>query len=85
MRATSPPLRALIRLMASGMTARAAQPRLQSEVDQHAAGVGRELQAGADFLEPLGFLQNDDAKALCRERKRRRQSSDAGTSDEDGA
>ena len=67
------------------MTAREASRGCKSEFDQHAAGVGRELQAGADFLEPLGLLEHDDAKALCGQRKRGRQSSDAGTSDEDGA
>ena len=61
------------------------KPRLQSQFDQHAAGVGRELQAGADFLEPLGLFKNDDAKTLRRERKRGRQSPDPGTSDEDRA
>jgi hypothetical protein len=43
------------------------------------------LQAGAGFLEALGFFKNDDAKASCRKRKGGRQSSDPGTSDEDGA
>jgi hypothetical protein len=52
---------------------------------QHAAGIGGELQAGAGFLEAFGLFENDDAKTLSRERKRRRQSSDPGTSDEDGA
>ena len=61
------------------------KPRLQSQFDQHAAGIGRELQAGADFLEPLGLFKNDDAKSLCRERQRGRQSSDPGTGDEDSA
>ena len=61
------------------------QPRLQSQFDQYAAGVGRKLQAGTGFLQPFGFLENDDAKTLSCERKRGRQSSDPGTSDEDGA
>ena len=61
------------------------KPRLQAEVDQDAAGIGRELQAGAGFLQPFGLFQNDDAKALCRKRQRGRQSPDPGTSDEDGA
>ena len=72
-------------LMASGVTARAREPRLQAELDQDAAGIGRELQAGAGFLQPLGLFQHDDAKALCGERQRRRQSPDPGTSDDDGA
>jgi len=55
------------------------------EIDQDAAGIGRELQPGADFLEPFGLLQDDDAKTFCRERQRGRQSPDPGTSDEDRA
>ncbi len=61
------------------------EPRLQSEFDQHAAGIGRKLQAGAGFLEAFGLFKNDDAKALSGERKRCRQSSDPGTCDHDGA
>ena len=61
------------------------EPRLQAEFDQHAAGIGRKLQAGAGFLQPFGLLQHDDAKALRGERQRRRQSPDPGTSDDDGA
>ena len=71
--------------MASGVTARPASRVLHAEIDQDAAGIGRELQAGADFLEPLGLLQDDDAKTFCGERQRGRQSPDPGTSDEDGA
>ena len=37
------------------------------------------------LLETFGLLQNDDAKALRGQRQRRRQSSDAGTGDEDRA
>ena len=61
------------------------EPRLQSERNQHTAGIRRELDTGPDFLEALGFLQNDNAKSPCRERQRSRQSSDSGTSNEDGA
>src|SRR5258707_13505766 len=61
------------------------KPRLQSQFDQHATGIGRELQAGAGFLEALGFFENDNAKASCRKRERGRQSSDPATSDEDAA
>jgi hypothetical protein len=61
------------------------KPRLQAEVDQDPAGVGRKLQAGAGFLQPFGLLQNDDAKAFGGERKRCRQSPDPGTSNDDGA
>ena len=62
-----------------------AQAILQSEIDQDAAGIGRQLQAGAGFLQPLGLFQNDDAKPLSGERQRRRQSADPGTGDDDGA
>ena len=61
------------------------KPRLQPELDQHATGIGRQLQAGAGFLEAFGFFENDDAKTSCRKGERGRQSSDPGTSDEDGA
>ncbi len=59
--------------------------RLEPELDQDAAGIGRELNAGAGFFQLLGLLQHDDAKAFFGERQRGRQSSDAGTSHEDGA
>ena len=72
-------------LMASGRDGAGGEPRLQAEVDQHAAGIGRKLQAGAGFLEALGLLQNDDAKTLRGQRQRRRQSSDPGAGDEDRA
>ncbi len=61
------------------------KPRLQPELDQHATGIGRELQAGASFLEAFGFFEKDDAKAPARKREGGGQSSDPGTSDEDGA
>jgi len=41
------------------------------------------LQTGTDFLQPLGLLHDDDAKAACRKRERGRQSSDSGTGYED--
>jgi len=67
-----------------GVTARGAELWLQAEFDQNTAGVGRKLQAGAGFFQPLGLFQQDDAKALCRKRQRRRQSPDPGTCDDDG-
>ena len=63
----------------------AGQSRFEPETDQHAACIGRQLQSGAGFLEALGALQNDDAKALSRQRQRRRQSSDSGAGDQDRA
>src|SRR4051812_14504895 len=58
---------------------------LQSKVDQNPAGIRRQFQARPGFLESLGFLQNDDAKAFPRQRERRRQSPDPGTGNDDGA
>ncbi len=61
------------------------KPGLQAKLDQHAARIGRELDAGTGFLQPLGLLKDNDAKTLSRQRKRRRQPPDPGTSDDDGA
>ena len=61
------------------------QSRLQSERDQNAAGIGRELHAGARFLKPLSFLQDYYSEAFRRERERGRQPPDSGAGDEDGA
>ena len=58
---------------------------MQPELDEDAAGVGRELQAGADFLEALGLLQHDNPEALRGKRQGSRQASDPGPGDEDGA
>ena len=58
---------------------------LQAEIDQHAAGIGRELQAGAGFFEPLGLLENDDAKSAASQRQRCGQSPDPGPGNEDRA
>ena len=63
----------------------AGEPRLQAEFDQDAAGVGRELQAGAGLFQPFGLFHHDDAKAVGGQRQCRGQSSDPGTSDDDGA
>ena len=65
---------------------RAPRKRLfEPELDQDAAGVGRELDAGAGFLEPFGLFQHHDAKALCRKGQRRRQSPDPGAGNDDGS
>ena len=76
MRAISMPVRALMMLIASGVTI-AARAAAEAEVDQNAAGIGRQLHAGAGFLEPLGSLQDDDAETARGERKRGRQTADA--------
>jgi len=62
-----------------------AQPIAQSEIDQRARGIGRELDAGAGLLEPLGLLQDGDAKAVARERQRGGETANAGPGDNDGA
>ncbi len=56
---------------------------MRPSLDKHAAGIGGELQSGADFLEALGLFQYDDAEAASGERQRGRQSTDAGTGDDD--
>jgi len=61
------------------------EARFEAEIDQHAAGIGRQLQAGAGLFKPLGLLENDDAKSLRSQRQRRRQSPDPGSGDEDRA
>jgi hypothetical protein len=61
------------------------QPVLQPEREQHARGVGRELDAGPDIGEGFGLLQERDAEARLRERQRRGQSADAGACDDDVA
>src|SRR6516162_11226010 len=58
---------------------------LQTEPDQDTAGIRRELDSGAGFLQPLGPFHHHDAKAARSQRQRRRQSSDPGTCNEDGA
>ena len=57
----------------------------EAEIDQHAAGIGGELQAGARFGQPLGFFQHDDAEAVRGQRQRGRQSADARTCNDNGA
>ena len=61
------------------------EQRFEAEIDQDAAGVGRQLQPGAGFLEPLIAFQNDNPETACGQRQRRGQSPDARTSDNDGA
>ena len=61
------------------------QPRLQPEIDQHTAGIGRELQAGAGFFQPFGLFKDNDTKSPGCQRQRRRQSSDPGARDKNRA
>jgi hypothetical protein len=57
----------------------------QPERDQHARGIGRELNAGADLREVLRLLEHRDRKSALRDRQRRGQSADARAGDEHGA
>ena len=61
------------------------QPIAEAEIDQEARGIGRELDAGAGFLEPLGLLQNDNAEAASRQRQRGGEPADAGAGNDDDA
>ncbi len=57
----------------------------QPERDQHACGIGRELNAGADLLQALRLLEHRDLESALRDRQRRGQSADARAGDEHGA
>jgi hypothetical protein len=61
------------------------KPRLQAEIDQHTARIGRELQAGTNFFQALGLLKHNDAKTLSCQCQRCRQSPDPGTRYDDSA
>ncbi len=61
------------------------QPLAETEGDQHARCIGRELDAGADLLQPLGLLETATRKPRLGERQRRRQPADPGAGDHDGA
>ena len=85
MRTISCPLAALSTCTAVGATAcgrrRSARPRSI----RMSRGVGRELNAGAGFLEPLGLFQHDDAKPVVRKRKSGGQAADPGPGNDDSA
>ena len=55
----------------------------QAERDQHAGGVGRELDSGAGLFELGGLFEHGCAQAGARQRQRRRQPRDAGAGDDD--
>lgn len=61
------------------------QPVAEPEIEQQARGIGRELNAGAGLLEPLGLLQNDDTETASRQRQCRSQTADAGAGNDDDA
>ena len=54
----------------------------EPERGEHARRVRKELDAGADLLEALRLLEQDDRKAVPRDRERRRQAADARSGDE---
>jgi len=61
------------------------QPLAEPELDQRARGIGRQLDAGAGLVKPLGLLQHQHAETAARDRQRRGQSGNAGASNDDGA
>ncbi len=61
------------------------QSRLQPEINQHAAGIGRELQSSASLFKPFGLFKDNDTKPAGCQRQRCRQSSDPGAHDKNRA
>jgi hypothetical protein len=59
------------------------EPLAESEVDQDAGRVGRELNAGAGFLEAFRLLKDSDMETPARKRQRRGQPANAGAGDND--
>ena len=57
----------------------------EPERDQDARGIGRELDAGADLLQPLRLLEQRDAEAALRDRQGGGQPADPRAGDDDGA
>lgn len=57
----------------------------ETEINQNVRSVGRELNAGAGFLEPLGLFQYDDAKSIVRQRKSGGQAPNSGPGNDDSA
>ncbi len=57
---------------------------VEAEAGEHAAGIGADLDAGADLAQLLRALGDDHAEAGGGERQRRGQSADAGAGDDDG-
>ena len=55
----------------------------QAERDQHAGGIGSELNSGAGLFQSSGLLEHGDAQAGARQRQRRRQPRDPGAGDDD--
>ncbi len=69
--------------MACGLDGRLRHGLVEAEAGQHAAGIGADLDAGADLAEFRLALGDDDAETGGRQRQRRRQSADAGAGDDD--
>ena len=84
-RAISPPARALMMLMASGVTARAASRGCKPSSTSTRLALGESCRPAPASSSRSAFSSTTTRKPLCRERQRRRQSPDPGTSDEDGA
>jgi len=61
------------------------QSLAETEIDQGARGVGRELDAGAGFFKPLRLLQDDDAETAARQRQRGGEPANTGAGDDNDA
>ena len=83
MRTISRPEPPAITRIACGATDRGREALAQAERDQHAGGVGPELDSGAGLFQLGGLLEHGDAQAGARQRQRRRQPRDAGAGDDD--
>ena len=57
----------------AGATTRGRNRGAETEGDQDAGRIGRELNARAGLLQPLRLLEHDDAQPALGERQRRRQ------------
>jgi hypothetical protein len=61
------------------------EPFAEAKREQHAGGIRRELDAGTDVREFGRFLEHCDVKAGACQRKRRAQTADACTGDDNGS
>ncbi len=68
--------------IAGGSDGRRHQPLAQAERIENARGVGRQLDAGAGFLELVRLLEHGDAQAGARHGQRGGQAGDAGAGDD---
>src|SRR5690606_35687583 len=72
-------------LDSGGLEGPGLQLPVEPELVEHAAGIGADLQAGADFLYGLVALEQDDGRAELRECQRKGQPGDSCTRNVDSA